>query len=102
MIIRGRGGVERALRGLAHGADLAQPRHQIVEGGHDLEEAPGQRAIVREERELHLRVAGGDRLEHGLEANTEEEHGEGITLLDALEALEARGGAIGGGVPEPV
>ena len=44
---------------------------------------------------LHIVVAVGDSLEHGLEADTEEQHGEGTTLLDAFEALEARdGGAI--------
>ena len=82
----------------------AQPRHQVLKGGQDLAEAPSQRAIVGKEGEFHIDVAGCHlfQVEHGLEANTEEEHGEGITLLYAFEALEARDGAIRSGVPEPV
>ena len=42
----GRGGIERALRRLTVRTHRAQPRHQVREGGQDLVEAPGQRAVV--------------------------------------------------------
>ena len=70
MVCRSREDIERPLRRLANSTNRAQPHHQVIEGGQDIGKAPGQRAIIGEDGELHIFVAGGDSLEHGLETDT--------------------------------